>query len=69
MSDPCATIPGMTGNTPRRAIRVDDDTWQAASERATEEGRTVSDIVRIALRAYAEDQYDALPPVRRRSRT
>lgn len=56
----------MAGNTPRRAIRVDDRTWQAAAERAELEHRTVSDIVRIALHAYAEGRYDALPePVRR----
>lgn len=51
-------------STPRRAVRVDDKTWQAAVERATDESRTVSDVVRIALRDYAEGKYDA-SPVRR----
>lgn len=57
----------MTGPTPRRAFRIDDETWQAATERAERERRTVSDIVRIALRAYADDEYDALPTPRRRA--
>lgn len=54
------------GPTPRRAIRIDDETWEAAAGRADLEHRTVSDVVRIALRAYAEGSYDALPvPIRR----
>lgn len=56
----------VNGETPRRAIRVDEQTWQAATERAELERRTVSDVVRIALVAYAEGKYDAIPaPVRR----
>ena len=47
-------------NTQRRSIRIDDEIWLAALERADEEGRTVSDVVRIALRQYAEDRYDAI---------
>lgn len=48
-------------STPRRAVRVDDPTWEAADARARSESRTVSDIVRIALRDYAEGRYDASP--------
>jgi len=47
-------------NTKQRAIRVDDDLWEAAKERAELEQRTVSDIVRIALTQYAENRYDAI---------
>lgn len=56
----------MTGPTPRRAIRVDTDTWDGANERATLEHRTVSDIIRVALRAYAEGRYHAVEPTRRK---
>ena len=52
--------------TPRRAIRVDDKTWESATERAELEHRTVSDVVRVALRAYAEGRYHAVEPRRRR---
>lgn len=51
----------MAGETPRRAIRVDDETWAAASERAELEDRNVSDVVRVALRAYADNRYHAIP--------
>jgi len=47
-------------NTKQRAIRVDDELWEAAKERAELEQRTVSDIVRIALTQYAENRYDAI---------
>jgi predicted DNA-binding protein len=35
-----------------RAIRVPDDLWQAALEKAEANGDTVSDIVRRALERY-----------------
>lgn len=55
--------------TSQRAVRVDDDTWTAAGERAALESRTVSDVIRIALRAYADGKYDAIPqPIRRKKR-
>lgn len=47
-------------NTKQRAIRIEDDTWEMARARAGLEHRTISDIVRIALRAYAEGRYDAV---------
>lgn len=40
--------------TPLRTIRVDDDLWRKAQQRAEAEGRTVSDIVREALRKYVK---------------
>lgn len=40
--------------TPQRSVRVPDEVWQAAKERAEAEGRTLSDVVREALAAYAK---------------
>lgn len=37
---------------PLRAVRVPDEIWQAAQERAEAEGRTVSDVIRAALKRY-----------------
>lgn len=37
---------------PLRAVRVPDDVWEAARERAKTEGRTVSDVIRAALKRY-----------------
>jgi hypothetical protein len=51
---------------PMRGLRVDDETWIPALERARGEHRTLSDVVRIALRAYAEGSYDAREKVRRK---
>jgi len=54
-------------NTKQRAVRIADEIWAAAGERAALEHRTVSDIVRIALRAYAENRYHAVEPKVRRT--
>ncbi|ANP74540.1 hypothetical protein [Cryobacterium arcticum] len=40
--------------TPLRAIRISDEVWVAAQERALEDGRTVSDVVREALVKYGK---------------
>lgn len=56
-------------NTTTRAVRVDDETWQNAMTRAAAEHRTVSDVIRVALRAYAAEQYDATEPPRRKKRS
>lgn len=40
--------------TPHRAVRVDGALWRAAQERARENGETVSDVIRRALRRYTE---------------
>lgn len=37
---------------PARAIRVPDDLWKRARERAAEKGETVSEVVRRALERY-----------------
>ena len=47
-------------NTKQRSFRIDEDIFLAASERADEEELTVSDIVRIALKQYADGRYDAI---------
>lgn len=44
--------------TPHRTVRVDDELWHAAQERAKERGESLSDVVRDALRAYAERPAD-----------
>ena len=46
--DPMPNAP----RTPNRAIRIDDDLWQAAQARAHQKGESVSDAVRRALRRY-----------------
>jgi hypothetical protein len=53
--------------TPQRAVRVTDQTWQAAQDRAEREHRTVSDVIQTALRAYAAGRYDAVEPRRRKT--
>lgn len=50
------------GNTPARAVRVDDETWRAAMDRAQLEDRDLSSVIRVALRDYAAGRYDATPP-------
>jgi len=53
-------------NTRQRVFRVDDKTWEEAAKRAAAEHRNMSDVIRVALRAYGENRYDAIePPVRR----
>ena len=40
--------------TPQRAVRIDDELWKAAQEKARQEGRTVSDVIRDRLRRYVK---------------
>ena len=42
------------GETTPRAIRIPDDLWQAALEKAEANGDTVSDVVRRALERYVK---------------
>jgi hypothetical protein len=42
-----------TGKTPRHSIRVDDTLWQAAKSKAAKEGKSISEVVRECLVAYA----------------
>ena len=40
--------------TPIRTVRVPDDVWQAAQERAAEKGETVSAVIVRALKRYGK---------------
>jgi len=44
------------GNTPQRTIRVPDDEWNAAKAAVELNGETISDVVRAALKRYAEER-------------
>lgn len=45
----------MSRGTTSRNVRIPDDIWQAAKDRAQENGETVSDVVRRALIEYAKE--------------
>ena len=52
--------------TPTRAIRVEDDLWRKAQQRAVERGETVSEAVRRFLERYtrtraANERQEQLP--------
>jgi antitoxin component of RelBE/YafQ-DinJ toxin-antitoxin module len=42
--------------TPQRTVRVPDDVWLAAQERAAQEGVTISEVIRRALQKYGAGQ-------------
>ena len=46
-----------TGKTPVRNLRVPDDIWRAAQEKARAEGRTLTDVLVAYLKRYV-----AAPP-------
>lgn len=46
--------------TPHRTIRVPDDVWTAAQQRAKAEGRNLSELIREWLTDYAKDSEDNL---------
>lgn len=54
-------------NMRQRAIRVDDETWDEAAARAALEHRNLSEVIRVSLRAYADNRYDAIEPPKRRT--
>ena len=41
--------------TPARGVRVPEELWRAALERAAARGETVSDVLRRALEAYVSE--------------
>lgn len=49
-----------TGVTPKRNVRVPDPLWKAATEKAKEEGRTITDVIVTALHRYVASP--AKPP-------
>jgi hypothetical protein len=50
--------------TPLRSVRVPEDLWQAATVVANRNGETISDVVREALREYAEKGVRAMFTIR-----
>jgi hypothetical protein len=42
-----------TGETPKHNVRVPDPLWKAATAKAKEEGRTITDVIVAALHRYA----------------
>lgn len=44
----------MSPKTPVRTVRIPDDVWQAALDRATAEDRTMSDVIRVLLVRYGK---------------
>ena len=40
--------------TPRRTVRVPDDVWKAAQDKAAEKGETVTDVIVRALKRYGK---------------
>lgn len=42
--------------TPMRTIRISDEEWAAAQEKAEREGTNVSEVLRQALRDYIESE-------------
>ncbi|HET6911265.1 MAG TPA: CopG family transcriptional regulator [Mycobacteriales bacterium] len=45
-----------TPGTPRRTIRVPDDLWDAAAEKAAERGESLSGVLRKALERYVKQK-------------
>lgn len=45
-------MPDRPGHTPRRTIRVPDELWEAAKEKADSQGRTISEVIVRALERY-----------------
>jgi metal-responsive CopG/Arc/MetJ family transcriptional regulator len=41
--------------TPLRAIRIDDELWEAAQAKAAQDGDNLSAVIRDALRAYIQE--------------
>lgn len=47
------------GNTPTRTIRVNEQNWNTAKQRAHEEGTTISKIIGLFVAGYADRELDA----------
>lgn len=46
-------MPDKYERVPHRTIRVPDEEWRAAQDKAKERGETLSEVIRRALRRYA----------------
>jgi predicted HicB family RNase H-like nuclease len=42
-------------STPTHTVRIDDDLWRAAMNKAHDQGETLTDVIRRALVAYLRD--------------
>lgn len=47
---------GRENHTKPRSVRVPDDLWEAVTAAAATEGRTVTDVITVALRRYVRAQ-------------
>lgn len=45
-----------TGQKPGHTVRVSDEAWRKAEQKAAKEGRSVSDVVRECLDKYTDDE-------------
>jgi len=45
--------------TPQRTVRISDRIWKAAQEKAQQRGERVSDVIRLALIRYIEDEEES----------
>jgi hypothetical protein len=41
--------------TPQRSIRINEELWRKAKEKAESEGRTVSEVIVLALRNFNQE--------------
>ena len=53
---PVKNVQRMTGRTPLRPVRVTDDLWYAAMERAKERGVSLSAVIRKALEDFVNEE-------------
>lgn len=44
--------------TPNRTVRIPDEVWEAAKEKAADRGETVTDVIIRALKRYVRDYDD-----------
>lgn len=62
MTEASPNVPDVSSaGTPRRSIRVPDETWVPAVRIAAMRGETVSDVVRAALEEYIADEERRAP--------
>lgn len=50
----------MSKGTPIRGFRVEDELWTAAIATAQRRGENLADVLRAALRLYADDQHPTM---------
>lgn len=50
-----------SAGTPRHSVRVPDETWVPAAQKAARRGETMSDVIRAALEEYVADEAPESP--------